>query len=73
MGWYPLGCLRLLENKAFAAYLKCIEYSDDAQMLDLFSCRACEKVDHDGRRVLLAVVLDGTATGVLWKLPIFDG
>lgn len=69
---FDLAPLRLVANQAFSAFLKCIEYSDEAKHLYLFSCKTCESNDARGRRILRVVVLYGTATGVLGRLPVFD-
>lgn len=59
-------------NKAFSNFLSCIEYPAEDSLHKMFSCMTCEKVDDKGRRVLRAVFLDGTAIGVLGKLPNFE-
>lgn len=71
-GGFPLSCKVHLGNQAFAKFLRCIEYRDELCLHSLFSCKTCERVDERGRRVLRAVMLDGTATGVLGKLSILN-
>ncbi len=41
-------------------------------MHELFSCRNCERNSSNGGRTLDGVVMNGTAMGILGKLPKFE-
>lgn len=71
-GGFPLQLTRLSGNRAFSLFLLKIEYPSDENVNILFTCSKCEKFNSNGERVLIAVVLAGTATGILGKLPVFD-
>lgn len=68
----PSKCHRRLGASAFAKFLKTLEFPTEKVLFQLFSCETCEKKQDDGTRRLDAVVMDGTAVGVLKRLPKFD-
>lgn len=71
-GGYPMLCTRNTSNRDLKARLSLIEYPSCSKLHLVFSCQTCETKTRDGDPLLRAVVLDGTTTGVLGKLPDFD-
>lgn len=71
-GGLPLSCNRRIASTAFAAYLGVIEYPSESKLSAVFTCRTCETRGEDGRNRFNALVMNGTATGVLGDLPPFD-
>lgn len=73
----PKKCHRRLGASCFSAYLITLRLSSDEQAAKLFSCVSCEKStspqgEEDSKKGRLdAVVMDGTAVGILKKLPTF--
>lgn len=70
-GGFPSHKNRQQANSAFSSFLRTIEYPSSEKISSMFTCSTCEKQNEEGKSVLRAVVLDGTATGVLGKLPAF--
>jgi len=58
-------------NEAFSAFLKTLKFPRDEDLHELFSCSKCERNFQSGTRELDAVVMDGTALGILGTLPEF--
>ncbi len=58
-------------NEAFSAFLKTLKFVKEEHLHDLFSCRNFEKNSGAGTREIDGVVMDGTALGILGKLPTF--
>lgn len=59
-------------NEAFSAFLKTLRFPKDEDLYSLFSCTKCERDPSSGTRELDAVVMDGTALGILGSLPKFN-
>ncbi len=72
MGLFRIGgeltTRRRSSSTCFAGFLRTLTVPKGAKTATLFTCSKCE--DADGR--LSAIVMDGTATGILGKLPNFD-
>ena len=66
-----LSCNRRQASNAFAAFLCAIEYSGDDILSCLFTCPTCEQSLPDGTSRMRAVIMDGTATGILGPLPAY--
>ena len=58
-------------NEAFSAFLMTLEFPNEADMDNLFSCDTCEKLLPNGEMQMDGVVMDGTAMGILGTLPTF--
>jgi len=71
----PGGLLPTLKQrqgrKAFTCFLARLKFPTKAELEGLFSCPKCSVRDADGVPHLDAVVMDGTATGILGALPKF--
>ena len=63
---------RQVANDAFAAFLCTLQFPSEQDLSRLFSCSTCEKELPSGERVMDGVVMDGTAVGILDKLPQFQ-
>lgn len=63
---------RRMGNLAFNAFLRTVKFSKNSDLHDLFSCRTCKVIDSSGVERWTGVVMDGTATGILSKLPTFN-
>ena len=59
-------------NEAFSKFLLLLELPSEEALNDLFSCRKCEVRDEHGNTRMEAVVMDGTALGILGSLPKFQ-
>ena len=59
-------------SKAFALFLSRLKFPKKEELDTLFSCRLCGRQNEDGSRTLDAIVMDGTATGILGELPKFQ-
>jgi len=59
-------------NEAFSGFLKTLKFPHDDDLYSLFSCSKCERDPESGTRDLAAVVMDGTALGILGSLPKFN-
>jgi len=59
-------------NEAFSAFLKTLRFPHDDDLYALFSCPKCERDTESASRDLGAVVMDGTALGILGTLPKFN-
>ena len=56
-------------NVAFTSFLKKLEFPSKEVLHGLFSCNTCMEFDENGLRRWKGLVMDGTATGILSKLP----
>jgi len=65
-------CKRRLSNTAFTAFLGTLEFPEEV-LRHIFACDTCEKktADTADEKVIEAVVIDGTAVGLLGTLPPF--
>lgn len=68
----PLVMYRRQASEVFAAFLSVIAYEGDIALRGLFACAECEQVQPDGTTVSKGIVMDGTVTGILGKLPKFE-
>jgi len=59
-------------NEAFSAFLKTLKFPQDDDLYSLFSCKKCEREPRSESRDLAAIVMDGTALGILGTLPTFN-
>ena len=71
-GNFVLRCNRRAANGAFSLFLRLIEYPLATKLSKIFSCTSCERKDENGKIKMRAVVMDGTATGILGELPSFE-
>ena len=60
---------RRSENDALGGFLRSLDINCNSALRSLFHCSKCEVQTQGHTRQLRAVVLDGTATGVLGELP----
>lgn len=58
-------------QKSFTCFLARLKFPTRAELEGLFSCPICSVPHADGVSHLDAVVMDGTATGILGELPKF--
>ncbi len=63
---------RQLSNEAFTLFIKTLKFPNHKDLIELFSCSACEKRDDHGNRYFDRVVMDGTALKILETLPTFE-
>ena len=68
----PSKMHRRIAADCFTAFLSLLEFPSDDALADLFSSATCETEEKNCERCLDAVVMDGTAVGVLKKLPKFN-
>ena len=68
----PLSSNRRTASSAFSSFLSTIAMPPEDVLSKVFSCSKCEKVRNDGSKEMRAVVMDGTATGILGELPPYD-
>jgi len=59
-------------NEAFTQILMTLRFPSDSDAADLFSCTKCEGGVRDGERRMDAIVMDGTAMGILGAPPEFE-
>lgn len=67
----PLLCTRRTTSDAFSLFLRIVEYPRNEVLGKVFRCSTCESIDADGNRKMEGLVMDGTATGILGRLPLF--
>ena len=58
-------------NEAFSAFLTTLQFPQDDHVFALFSCKKCERTLSTGEKCMDAVVMDGSAVGILGRLPEF--
>jgi len=68
----PPDLNRQRANDAFTQFLMTLRFPSDSDAADLFSCSNCEGAAHDGVQRMDAIVMDGTAMGILGTLPQFE-
>ena len=68
----PTCVLRRMGNVAFTSFLRLLRFSDVSILKSIFSCKSCTGTNEANLRHWSAVVMDGTATGILGKLPKFQ-
>lgn len=56
-------------NEALSKFLTTLRFPRDEYLNNLFSCSTCERPTSRGEKRLEAVVMDGTALGILPSLP----
>lgn len=59
-------------NEAFNSFLMTLCFPKDQDVFELFSCATCERTMKDGSKRIDGVVMDGSAVGILGKLPNFQ-
>ena len=59
-------------NDAFSAYLKTLRFVEEDYLSNLFSCKKCARNPESENRDLDAVVMNGTALGILGTVPQFE-
>ena len=62
---------RRVSASCFAAYLHVLQLPTEEKLGSIFTCESCEENLENGGRRLKSVVMDGTAVGILRKLPKF--
>ena len=67
----PISLKRRMGNVVFNAFLKTLRFSNNLDLTELFSCQTCLIDDANGNTQWTGVVMGGTATGILNKLPRF--
>ncbi len=60
---------RQTANDAFCKFLMLLRFPNNNDLIDLFNCEACTSKEGPDIRRMEAVVMDGTALGILGKLP----
>jgi len=68
----PLTCHRKIANTCFTRFLSKLVFTSPSLLAQTFSCSTCEEVSKDGSKTIDAVVIDGTAVGILAALPRFE-
>ncbi len=68
----PSKTHRRIAADCFTAFLSLLEFPSEDALAELFSFATCETKDKNGERYLDAVVMGGTAVGVLKKVPQFN-
>lgn len=64
-----LSCNRRQASIVFGYFLRSLSYPEDRDVASLFHCSQCEIIGPDGIKTMRAIVLDGTAIGILGDLP----
>ena len=59
-------------NEAFTEFLMTLKFPRDQDIFELFSCSKCEQNVGNGFKRMDGVVMDGSAVGILGKLPPFE-
>ena len=59
-------------NEALCKFLMLLRFPNSTDLFQLFSCESCTVKDSSGNERMGAVVMDGTALGILGKLPVFE-
>lgn len=67
----PSMCKRRASNMCFSLYVKKLVFPSEKDLSSLFSCTKCEKVTETGDKKMKAIVIDGTAVGILANLKGF--
>ncbi len=63
---------RRMASNAFELYLRLVQFPSSDILQKLFSCGTCQMKTSDGHQRWEAVVMDGTATGILKKFLSFE-
>ncbi len=71
LGFFP-SYNRQRTNEALNSFLMTLRFLQENDMDKLFSCENCEKKLPNGDIILDGIVTDGTAEGILGKLPEFE-
>ena len=64
--------IRHTTNEAFCKYLMILLFPNNEDLSDLFSCSSCTLQEENGSKIMEGVVMDGTALGILGRLPSFQ-
>ena len=70
VGTEPM-CNRQRPNDVYTAFLGNLYFPNESYLNDLFSSMKCERIASDRKKRFDGIVMDGTAMGILGKLPEF--